>query len=325
MADKSLVTKPAVNIYYNIMFVLDFYRIIKFAWQSICRNIWLFIMTISIMVLALFCVNFLITFCFISKDVIKVVENKTSVYVDLTSQTTLDQAKALVIELEKVSSVKEASLISPEQALENFLKRHESDSLIKEAVLSLTNNPLKGSVLIKVKNIEDFPKLLDDLSRPEFGKYLEINDQDFLEVKDLISQISTYTSQIKRIALGISLLFIIIAIIVVFNTIQVGIYTHKDEIGIMKLVGATNSFVRSPFLVEGIICSLFSLIVIIIISYPLASGLQPRFDAFLQEYSVNLISLLNHNFFSIFGVQFLVALVITFLSSLLAVRRYLKV
>ncbi|MCX6784542.1 MAG: permease-like cell division protein FtsX [Candidatus Komeilibacteria bacterium] len=282
-------------------------------------------MTISIMVLALFCINFLITFGLLTKQIIQIVENKTSVYVDLTPETTPDQAKNLVSQLNKISAVKEASFVEPEQALEEFLKRHSTDPLIKEAVLSLTANPLKGSILIKVNKIADFPALLNDLSKPEFGKYLEINDQDFLEVKNLINQISQYTIQIKKIALGISLLFIIIAIIVVFNTIQVGIYTHKDEIGIMKLVGATNSFVRSPFLIEGIICSIVSLIVIILVTYPLFHALQPKLDGFLQEYSVNLVSLLNHNFFTIFGAQFLVAAVITFLSSLLAVRRYLKV
>lgn len=307
------------------MFILDFYRICKFAWQSIKRNFWLFVMTISIMVLALFSINFLITFSFVTKQIIQIVENKTSVYVDLTAQTTSDQAKSLVAKLNEVPAVKEATFIEPEQALANFLKRHEQDSLIKDAVSSLTNNPLKGSVLIKVNNIADFPNLLNDLSKPEFGQYLEINDQDFLEVKNLINQISDYTIQIKKIALGVSLIFIIIAIIVVFNTIQVGTYTHKDEIGIMKLVGATNSFVRSPFLVEGLICSVVSLIIIIVISYPLANGLQPKMNSFLQEYSVNLISLLNHNFLVIFGTQFLVAAVITFVSSLLAVRRYLKV
>lgn len=307
------------------MFILDFYRICKFAWQSIKRNFWLFVMTISIMVLALFSINFLITFSFVTKQIIQIVENKTSVYVDLTSQTTVDQAKSLVEKLNQVPAVKEATFIEPAQALANFLKRHDQDPLIKDAVSSLTNNPLKGSILIKVNNIADFPNLLNDLSKPEFGQYLEINDQDFLEVKNLISQISDYTVQIKKIALGVSLIFIIIAIIVVFNTIQVGTYTHKDEIGIMKLVGATNSFVRSPFLVEGFICSVISLIIIIVISYPLANGLQPKLDSFLQEYSVNLVSLLNSNFLIIFGTQFLVAAVITFVSSLLAVRRYLKV
>jgi cell division transport system permease protein len=307
------------------MFILDFYRICKFAWQSIKRNFWLFVMTISIMVLALFSINFLITFSFVTKQIIQIVENKTSVYVDLTAQTTSDQAKSLVAKLNEVPAVKEATFIEPEQALANFLKRHEQDPLIKDAISSLTNNPLKGSVLIKVNNIADFPNLLNDLSKQEFGQYLEINDQDFLEVKNLINQISQYTAQIKKIALIVSLIFIIIAIIVVFNTIQVGTYTHKDEIGIMKLVGATNSFVRSPFLVEGFICSIVSLIIIIIVSYPLANGFQVKLDSFLQEYSVNLVTLLNHNFLVIFGTQFLVAAVITFVSSLLAVRRYLKV
>jgi len=120
-------------------------------------------------------------------------------------------------------------------------------------------------------------------------------------------------------------LFILISVLVVFNTIQVGIYTHREEIGIMRLVGASNSFIRSPFLIEGVFYSFFSVIILIVLLYPFLIFAQPYVDSFLKEYSANLVTVVNHNFVLIFGAQFLVAVAITILSSLIAVRRYIKV
>ncbi|MCX6785564.1 MAG: permease-like cell division protein FtsX [Candidatus Komeilibacteria bacterium] len=307
------------------MFFIEFSRVVKFALQSILRNFWLSLVTVSIITLALFSVSFLFIFNLMSAHTLAVVEGKTNVYIDLTASATPEQAQLLVAELQKLPAIKEAEFITPEKTLEDFKARHQDNKLILQSLASLEQNPFRGSLRINVYNISDFPVILSELSKKDYGQYLEIEDQEFTDAKLLIQGIGDYSQKIQRGGLIISLFFIIISLLVVFNTIQVGIYTHREEIGIMKLVGASNSFVRSPFLIEGIVYSILAVAILMAVLYPLLAFIQPYIDGFFKEYSTSLITLLNQNFFRVFGIQFLIAVVITVLSGFFAVRRYIKV
>ena len=307
------------------MFLLELSRVIKFAWQSFFRNIWLSVVTVIIIVLSLLSVSFLLMANIISDHLLTAVGQRTQVYIDLTAQSSTEQAKALISELQKLPAIKEAAMVSPEETLANFKKRHRAEPLILDSLAALKNNPFSGSILISVHRIADFPVILKELSRPDYKDFLEIDDQEFSEAKILVERISDYSAKIQRTWVGVSLVFLIISLLIVFNTVQVGIYTHREEIGIMKLVGASNSFIRGPFLVEGGLYSFISVVILMLLLYPFLLLLQPYVDSFLREYSLNLISALNQNFGRIFGVNLLIAAVITAVSSLLATRRYLKV
>src|SRR3989339_665838 len=307
------------------MFLLEFGRVLKFAGQSFLRNFWLSVATITIVILALFSVSSVLIFNFMTGHVLSVVEAKTDVYIDLTGEASEEQAAVLVDELKKLSAVKEVEFINPEATLENFRQRHQDNPLIIQSLDALETNPFLGSLRLNVYKIEDFPVILAELSKKEYSQFLDIEDKEFTDSKILVQGISEYSAKIQRAGLFVSLLFVLISILVVFNTIQVGIYTHREEIGIMKLVGASNSFIRSPFLIEGIVYSFISIIILTAILFPVLAFLQPYVDGFFKEYSTNLVSLMTRNIFKVVGVQLLVAVVITVASSYIAVRKYLKV
>ncbi|MBU1130607.1 permease-like cell division protein FtsX [Patescibacteria group bacterium] len=307
------------------MFSVEFIRVLKFALQSIFRNFRLSVVTVVIIILALFSISFLSVFNLLAQHVMDMVENKTNVYIDLTANATNEQAAILIEELKKLSAIQEAVFITPAETLEQFKERHQNDALMLESLEALEGNPFTGSILLSVYNIDDFPVILNELSKKDYAQYLEIEDREFTDSKLLIEKISEYSKKIQRFGLAISLLFLLISAMVVFNTIQVKILTHREEIGIMRLVGASNSFIRFPFLIEVLIYSFVAVIILMILVYPLLALSQPYIDNFLKEYSVSLVSLVNHNFFLLFGIQFLAAMVITIVSSLVAVRRYIKV
>ena len=123
----------------------------------------------------------------------------------------------------------------------------------------------------------------------------------------------------------ISLLFVLITILVVYNAVRVAIFTHKREIGIMKLVGASTWFIRAPFLISGMIYALLGVIMIIIIIYPFLNLIQPYLITFFSGFEVNLLAYYNANFLLIFGLQFLAASLINVMASLVAVGKYSKV
>jgi cell division transport system permease protein len=307
------------------MFTVEFLRVLKFALQSVYRNVWLSVVTVIIITLALFSITFLLIFNLMAKHTLAVIENRTNIYIDLTSKASPEQANILTDELKKISAIKEVKFVTPEETLQKFKERHQGDQLLLDSIASLEENPFRGSLLLTVYNINDFPTILNELSKKDYADYLEIEDKEFTDSKVLIVKISEYSNKIQQAGIIISLLFILISVLVVFNTIQVGIYTHREEIGIMRLVGAANNFIRSPFIIEGIIYSFLAVILLVLLVYPLMAFAQPYLDSFLKEYSANLISQVNNNFLFIFGSQFLVAVIITILSSLIAIRRYIKV
>ncbi|MBU1037375.1 permease-like cell division protein FtsX [Patescibacteria group bacterium] len=307
------------------MLFLEISRVIKFAVQSFFRNIWLSVVTVFIIVLSLVSISILLTSNILTQHVLSVLEEKTEVYIDLTKEATTEQAQVLVSELNKLPAIKEALFITPEQTLENFKKRHQDDPLIIESLDSLEENPFTGSIKIKTHDISDFPVILNELSKKDYSRFLEIEDKEFTDAKLLITKITEYSKKIQNAWTIISSIFVIISILVVYNTIQINIYTQREEIGIMKLVGASNSFVRSPFLIVGMVYSLIAVVILVIISYPLLVVLQPYVDSFFQEYSLNLVEAFAENFIKVIGTELLIATIITVSSSYLATRKYLHV
>lgn len=312
-----------VNIFYKMF--ISFFRLIKFGWQNFFRNFWLSLITIIIIILALVSISSLLIFNILTDNTLKIVQAKTDVYIDLKPEVKKEQADQLVSSLNQVPSIVEVKYISPEDNLANFLNTYQNNTLITEAIKTLENNPFKASILIKVDKIENFPIILEELSQDKYSSILEIKDEDFTQTKKLVSKISEYSQKIKKAGLIISGIFIFIALLVVFNAIQISIYNRKEEIGIMRLVGASNFFIKGPFYIEGIIYSIFSIIILLIFIYPLIIFLQPYINNFFNEYSTNIITQVNNNFLKIFGTELIIAIIINVLSASIAMKKYLRV
>ncbi len=141
----------------------------------------------------------------------------------------------------------------------------------------------------------------------------------------MISKINSIADKASQTGLFISSMFIVIMLLVVYNSARVAIYTHKREIGIMKLVGASNWFIRAPYLVSSLVYTFFGVLITVVLFYPLLGLLQPYIESFFADYGFNLMSFYNSNFFMIFGLEFLAAALINALASLIAVGKYSKV
>src|SRR3989338_9759307 len=174
------------------MFFIEFTRIIKFAGQNILRNFWLAIVTVTIIILALFTTSSLLIFNLLTQHTLQIVQNKTDIYIDLTKDATPEQGKTLVNELGKLNAVKEVEFVTPEDTLTRFKERHQDNALILQALDSVSENPFRGSIRLNVNDIASFPTILNELSKKEYARYLEIEDQEFADAKMLIEGISSY-------------------------------------------------------------------------------------------------------------------------------------
>ena len=303
--------------------LISFFRTIKYAILDFWRNFWLSFITVTMITFALISVNLLLLLNVVSTSAISAVEDRVDVSVFLKPDANENQIYEVQSTLLGLPQVKSADLISREDALALFKEVHADDSIILQSLEELDDNPLGSTMVVKAKSTKDFPAIIEVLENPKFAELIQ--EKNFSEHREIIDRISFINYQVQRFGLWISIIFSLIAITVLFNTIRVSIYTHKDEIKIMKLVGASNWFVKTPFVIQGILFSLFSCALAVGLLYPTLNFLQPHLDDLLQTSSPDLITYFNTNFWQIFGVEFAVATALTVFSSLYAIRKYLRV
>lgn len=301
---------------------LSFLRVVKFSFQDIARNIWLSLVTIIILILALFTVNMLLVVDVIGKAAVEAVKEKIDINLFIKADAKEEQILALKSKISSFNEVKDIIYISKEQALENFKEKHQDNPEILQSLQELGKNPLAPSLVIKPKNLNDFDVLAGKLNAVD-DKIIE--SRNFTNYKLMLNKINAITSKVTDAGKFLSLIFLAIMVLVVYNSVRVAIYTHRKEIMIMRLVGASSWFIQMPYLVSSVFYTLIGVVVIMVIFYPFLTLLQPYLEAFFVGYNVNLISYFYGNIFKIFGSQLVAASLINILASLIAVRKYCKV
>ena len=236
------------------------YQIIIFAWQSFWRNFWLSVVTITIIILAFISVNFLLVLNILTDNAIRVVKDKVDVSLYFDRETSESQVLETKTFLSALPEIEEIVYISQQQALEEFKQKHQADIDIIQSLNELQQNPLGATLIIKANGIEDYPIIIDVVNNSKYNNLIQ--DKSFDDNKLFIDRIKQVSDNVNRVGLATSGIFILISLLIVFNTIRVAIYTHREEIAVMKLVGATNWFIRSPFLLEAVFYGIISCIVL---------------------------------------------------------------
>jgi len=301
----------------------SFLRAIKFAFQDFWRNIWLSLVTISVLVLALLSVNVLVSLDAISGAVINSVENKVDI--SLYFKTTAPKAKVdnFRQKINALPEVKETFFIGKDEALTTFKEKHKDDAKIMEAVSQLEKNPLMDAFIIRAKSLDDYNRILSVISLNENQDLIKY--QNFTDHQKIIDRIRIISNKVEQVSLFLTIIFAVISILIVFNSIRLTIYTHREEIAVMKLVGANNWFVRLPFLLEGIIYALFALSIAMVIIYALFYAVGGYLAEFLEAYNFSLLSYYNQNIWLILGGEFSAVALLNIISSAVAVGKYLRV
>ncbi len=302
---------------------LFLYRTFKFAWQGFLRNFWLSLVTIIILVLTFFSVTMVAGLNVLADRAVASVQDKVDVSVYFHNDASADDILNLRYRLELLSQVSEVTYISKEQALENFKAEHSDDPVILESLEQFEESPLSASIIIQANHIDDYPSVLEVLDSSEYDAIIE--DKNFDDNEEVITRLSALSERIAWIGMIVSIIFVIIAILIIFNTIRINIYTHREEIGIMKLVGGSNWFIRAPFLVESIFYGLIAVVITMALLYPLLGAVAPQVDTFFEGYNLDIVSYFSSHFWRIAGLQIAFAILLCVVSSSIAIGRYLRV
>jgi len=301
----------------------NLFRSTKFATQNFRRNFWLSAITIFILVLTLFTISLVFTVNLIADQAIETVKSKIDIDIFFSSTASENDIIETQVFFQNLPEVKEVVYVSKDEALEKFKESHLDDPNIQESIVELEDNPLPASLVIRANDISDYDKILEKF---EASKHNDLaQDKSFTDYEVIIETLSSLTNKVYFVGYALSLLFVIISVFVVFNTIRMAAYSQREELGIMKLVGATNALIRAPFFLESIFYAVISSVITIGIFYPTVLLASPFINSIFEGYNFDILYYFNQYILHIFFLEFAIALFLTTISSMIAITRYLKV
>lgn len=295
-------------------------RIFHYGFKNFWRNGWLSTATVAIMTVALSVFVGLIMFGVITRAAASSIQDKIDISVYFNTNTSEDQILNIQQSLQSLSQVASVDYVSRDQALATFEANHANDPTVTQAISQLDTNPLEASLDVKAKDPSQYAAIATYLNSPNLTPY--IDTVSYTQNQDVIDRLATIVRNVETGGFVVTLFLTLIAGLVIFNTIRIAIYSNRDEIGVMRVVGASNSMVRGPYVVEGMICGGIASIISLIIAAPAIYFVNPYLNTFIP--GLNLFQYFYTHLPQLLLYELLFGVVIGALSSFIAVRRYLR-
>jgi cell division transport system permease protein len=308
--------------------IITFSRIIRTGITNFFRNSSLAVAAIAVMVITLTIVLFSVVTSATMSHTINQIADKINISIYLDDSTTTQQADSLIGKLQKLPEVKSVSYISKDQALAEYKAENSNNQALLTAI-DETGNPLPASIQVDPvdpSHVNQIQNVLNEsstiqLEDPQAGTSYS-GDR-----KAAIDQIAHATDILKQVGVVAVVVFALVSMLIIFNTIQMAIFNRRDEIQIMRLLGASTWFIRGPFVVEsityGVVSALISIGIIDLLFVVASSALKASSLGLLD------INYASHYFYSNFllllTLQLALGIVIGAVSSIIATRRYLKI
>jgi cell division transport system permease protein len=254
------------------------------------------------------------------------VRQKVDVRVYFKVDATEDQIKEVKAKLLGLTDVQSVEYTSRDQALLDFKKKHEGDQLTLQALEELGTNPFGASLSVVAKDTSRYEAIasqLDDSSGLLGDNKTAVDKINYFQIKDSIDKLNNIIGWTNTVGFWLSVLFVLMSCMIVYNTIRLAIFVYRDEIAVMKLVGASNMFIRGPFVVESVLYSVVATVITLVMFYPATIWVTKKTVFFFEGMNIHAFYMAHIGALAftllIFGA------ILTTISSLLAVRKYLKV
>ena len=302
-------------------------RVTHSALQNFWRNIWLSLATMVIMTITLLIVLFLYMANTFGLEVIKSVQQKVDLSVVFNDGITKEQTQALASQVETRSDVSSVRIVTSDEAKEIFLRNNRDRPFIEESMQELEDNPLPTTMFI----VATEPRFYETIAQSLSGEQLKplIAEVQFDDSRLVINNLIAIISAVKRVGLIVTIVFAALAMLIMFNTVRLAIYSFREEVDIMHLVGASGWFIRGPFVMESVLAALLSAGLASLIAYPTLKIISPNlqrffFEGYVQQTPFDIYQYAVTHWLTIIGLQVVVAVGLAVVSSLVALQRYLK-
>ncbi len=305
------------------MKTLKLWRTFHEGLTNVRRNGWLSFATVAILSLSLFIIGLSSFIAYSTHLVLDNIKDKVNVTISFNQNVSEARIVEIKTSLEKYTQeIASVEFIPREQALAEFLAQNGNDESVKKALEEIGENPLFSSLIVKATKPEYYEVIAKQVQGSSFRD--DISRVNYEKNKKIFERIQLINRTATTAGLTLGSIFIAVALIITFYTMYITIHSHKQEFEIMRLVGASNLYMKMPFIFEGIFYGVTSSIIasffLLVISHslaPMTEGALPlggnTQSLFLQYSPVIFIGLL------VLGVT------LTTFSASLAIRRYLKI
>lgn len=301
-------------------------RVITGGAQSFWRSGAVSFATVLIMTVTLAIIGSLIFLSAVLTNTLQSIEDKVDVNVYFVTNAQESDILAVKSKLEALPQVAQVGYTSRDQALTDFRTRHANDTLTLQALQELGDNPLEASLSIKAKDPSQYGGIVDYLSNnPDLmsGGAPIIDRVNYFQNKNVIDRLTAAIKTTQQVGLAIVILFALASTIIALATIRLAVYTARDEIAVMRLVGASNMYIRGPFIVAGIIAGGLAALIALVLFYPATFYAGRALETWLGGF--NLFTYYLSHFAYIFFILVGSGVFLGAFASWIGVRRYLRI
>ena len=301
-------------------------RIIKAGFVNFWRNGFVSLASVIVMMITLFVIGSLIFVNAMLESSLAQIRDKVDVNVYFITEAAEEDVLKVQDAVKGLPEVAGVEYVSREQALENFRQRHQNDQVALQALEELDDNPLRASLRIKANDPSQYASVASFLEEDVDALTTDgspiISKVNFNENRVAIDNLTEIIASMEKFGFALTITLIIASILITFNTIRLAIFTARDEISVMRLVGASHGYIRGPFVFEGIMYGVVAAIITIVIFYPLTLWLGPSTESFFGN--INVFTYYTTHFGSIFLTIMVSGIILGAISSFLAVKKYLR-
>jgi cell division transport system permease protein len=299
--------------------VTSFRRVVRAGFVGFWRNAYVSLASIFVVTIALFVIGSTMLIDQLLTVSLSQLQAKVDINVYFVTTAAQEDIDALVNSVKALPEVEKVTYTSREDALAQFRAKYNGDTTTMQALDELKDNPLGATIAVQAKETSQYESINRFLTEANNPVVDRIN---YADNKESIEKLSSIIAAVKQASFVTLLVLLLAAVMITFNTIRLAIFTAKEEISIMRLVGASNMFIRGPFMLQGLMYGLISGVLALLILYPIVMWLGPKTAVFFE---FNLFDYFVSNFSYIFGVLVGIGIALGLVSSVLAVARYLRV
>lgn len=294
-------------------------RIFKAGFVGFWRNAYVSLASIFVITVALFVIGSTMLIDQLLGASLAQLQSKVDINVYFVTTAPQEEIDALINSVKALPDVEQVTYTSREEALAEYRAKNQNDSVAMQALDELRENPLGATIAILAKETSQYESI---------NRYLEeqknpiIDEINYTRNKESIAKLASIIDAVEQASFVVLMVLIMASVLITFNTIRLAIFTAKEEISIMRLVGASNMYIRGPFMLQGVMYGVISGVLALLILYPIVLWLGPRTAQFFE---INIFEYFVNNFAYIFLVLIGIGVTLGLVSSVLAITRYLRV
>ena len=303
-----------------------FKRVLVSGGKSFLRGGAVSAATVLIMTVTLSIIGSLIFLSALLTFTLNSIKDKVDVSVYFVTTAAESDILAVKGQLEKLPQVENVTYTSAADALTAFRARHATDQLTLQALDELGGNPLDASLEVRAKDPSEYESIVSFLEASptlSAGGTSIVDRINYSQNKDVIDRLALAIQATREIGFAVVILFAIASILIAFATIRLAIYVAKDEIAVMRLVGASNAYIQGPFIVTGVLTGVTAALIVLLLLWPATWYVGVKTVAWFGGF--NIASYYSGHFLLVFGIIMLSGIALGAVASVLAIRKYLTV